>query len=208
MLMTCIIISCTTQETNPTSTTTAPSKDGFHLTLPENSLMKDKHPNVLMIGNKIILNLDEYFTDPLKIDSIGLNSDKIKHTFFLDERRVELDVEGEMDFLSNLTFRAEGVNYDLILNRVNKSVPVNMPGLNFIEGNTSIMKIGFTKKPTGVMAYWENYRIPTTIEDGFIKVTVPSNAIGFKHSKVKIYAHDDDTSFIPLNIDLKNGIKK
>ncbi len=209
-LIAILLYSCNTPEapdsTNPT--TTAPDASTFVLNLPDSSMLKKGPLPIFLEGEKTIINLDDYFHDPLKIEYIKINSDKINHTFFLDEKRLELDVVGEPDLLTNMTMRTDGIDYDLLLARkLPDNVPPSPSKLSYAKGDANGMTINFTEKPVAVLAYWEGFKIPAEISDKNIQLELPTNAKDLENSAVIIYAHNGQKYFPRLEIPLKKGLK-
>ncbi len=155
-----------------------------------------------------IIRLDDYFADPLKIDSIALESDKITHTFFLDEKRLQLDLEKGADWLTNIVLRAEGTEYHLPLSIESKVVPKISKKLTFQRQDEEGIHLGFDAQPTRVLAYLDHTIVPATISEKEIIVRLPESAKESAQSKLKVYSHDGEFYFTLLELQLKNGKNK
>ncbi len=271
---------------------TTEEQNEFSLDIPTESAIIGIATPIQLRGEMTEVILDDYFNDPLKIDSIGASSEKIKHTFYADEKRLEISKNGTPEYLSNLTLRADGYNYDFLVKkslrqtvRVEYEVPegknvkkvqlvgdlnnwnpnnspmtqegntwyadlslnpgrypykivvdgawildpanpekisnniggynslleVKKPDLNTIpflytkQFDNQNITIGFTLKPTQVLAYWENYKLPVEINESGMSVPIPNNSESMKRSFIRVYAYNENGLSNDLKIPLEYG---
>lgn len=123
--------------------------------------------------------------------------------------RFVLSVPGMSDGLGTLQVWRGGKKLALPAARVKPYSPGDAAPLMYTLGfGDKTIKIGFSRKPDKIAAYWQNAELPAEFIDltpGSATVRIPANALNTERSFIRIYALSDGKMFSDVLIPLDRG---
>ncbi len=94
-----------------------PSGSGVKLELPKKSEIVGLASPIQLNDGMTVVNLEDYFLDPLKITGVKINAENVSHTFFSDEKRLEMEAGENAPSLFTMTMTVDGFDYDFLVKK-------------------------------------------------------------------------------------------